>query len=213
MPLTISPANPTDLTRILEIQHLVFSGKAFGTVLFPDGYTPSGIATAKTLALSQMTTDASIRRLKVTDSEIDDEIVGAAQWNIYQETRPDDEWKKGVKIECEDENIREMSMKFMGAIEERRRKWIGGEAHCLLYILCTDPAHQRRGAGKMLVQWGCEEADKLGLPAYVEASAAGHRLYESCGFEDREKVVMGKDLIGEYGPFQYTFMQRPAKGL
>ncbi|KAI9781215.1 MAG: hypothetical protein M1835_004347 [Candelina submexicana] len=204
MPLTISPANPTDLTRILEIQHLVFSGKAFGTVLFPDGYTPSGIAAAKTLALSQMNTDASIRRLKVTDSDMDNEMVGAAQWNIYPETRPDEEWKKGVKIECKDENIREMSMKFMGVIEEKRRKWIGGEAHC---------SHQRRGAGEMLVRWGCEEADKLGLPAYVEASAAGHRLYESCGFEDREKVVMGKDLIGEYGPFEYTFMQRPAKGL
>lgn len=45
-----------------------------------------------------------------------------------------------------------------------------------------DPDHQRRGAGAMLVKWGCSQADKAGLPAFLEASDAGKKLYERNGF-------------------------------
>jgi hypothetical protein len=36
----------------------------------------------------------------------------------------------------------------------------------------------------MLVMWGIEEAKKIGFPAYLESSEAGHTLYLSCGFRD-----------------------------
>lgn len=36
----------------------------------------------------------------------------------------------------------------------------------------------------MLVNWGVEEAKKLGLPAYLESSPAGHSLYLRSGFRD-----------------------------
>lgn len=32
-----------------------------------------------------------------------------------------------------------------------------------LDILCVDPAHQRRGAGRQLVKWGTKIADDLGF--------------------------------------------------
>ncbi len=38
----------------------------------------------------------------------------------------------------------------------------------------------------MLVRWGVEEAKRLGLPAYLESSEAGHYLYQKCGFRDVE---------------------------
>jgi predicted N-acetyltransferase YhbS len=47
----------------------------------------------------------------------------------------------------------------------------------------VDPDHQRRGAGAMLVQWGLDLADKLQLPAFLEASDAGKKLYTILGFE------------------------------
>lgn len=37
----------------------------------------------------------------------------------------------------------------------------------------------------MLVAWGCEQADKDRVPAYVDASRDGHPLYARYGFEDR----------------------------
>lgn len=49
------------------------------------------------------------------------------------------------------------------------------------------PEHQRRGAGRMLVMWGVEEAKRRNLPAYLESSEEGHSLYLSCGFRDIDK--------------------------
>lgn len=50
-------------------------------------------------------------------------------------------------------------------------------------MLIADPAHQRRGAGAMLLKWGTEQADKAQLPSFLEASEAGLKLYASFGFE------------------------------
>lgn len=36
-------------------------------------------------------------------------------------------------------------------------------------------------------------------------------MYERCGFKDREEVFVGKEVIRDYGPFEYTFMERPAR--
>jgi predicted N-acetyltransferase YhbS len=52
-------------------------------------------------------------------------------------------------------------------------------------VLVTHPDYERRGAGSLLVQWGCEQADKDGAAAYIDASAAGKGLYSKFGFEDR----------------------------
>lgn len=35
----------------------------------------------------------------------------------------------------------------------------------------------------MLVNWGLEQADELGLPAFLESSPAGRALYEKSGFK------------------------------
>lgn len=39
-----------------------------------------------------------------------------------------------------------------------------------------------------MVKWGCELADRLFVPLWVETTAAGYRLYRSNGCEDAEKV-------------------------
>ena len=48
----------------------------------------------------------------------------------------------------------------------------------------THPDYQRRGAGSMLVQWGCDLADRDGVSAYVDASKEGAPLYQKHGFVD-----------------------------
>ena len=60
----------------------------------------------------------------------------------------------------------------------------------------TDPEHQRRGAGTMLLQWGCEAADNNGVPVYLQASLAGYQTYKKCGFE--EVYTIDLDL-GDFG--------------
>ncbi len=59
-----------------------------------------------------------------------------------------------------------------------------------------DPAYQRRGAGAKLLEWGLERADQLGLPAYLESSKVGYRLYKRHGFEDVDEIVTD---LGKWG--------------
>ena len=47
-----------------------------------------------------------------------------------------------------------------------------------LDTLAAHPDYQRRGAGSMLLQWGCDMADKDGVALYVDASKAGAPLYQ-----------------------------------
>jgi predicted N-acetyltransferase YhbS len=53
-----------------------------------------------------------------------------------------------------------------------------------LDTVATHPDYQRRGAGSMLVKWGCELADVEGVAAYVDASKNGAPLYAKFGFVD-----------------------------
>ena len=57
-----------------------------------------------------------------------------------------------------------------------------------LHICFTHPDFRRRGAGHLLMQWGCDIADALSLPGYIEASREGNFLYKTFGFEDRESI-------------------------
>ena len=53
----------------------------------------------------------------------------------------------------------------------------------VLACLITRLGHRRRGVGTLLVKWGIEQAEKDGLPAYVEASPLGLPVYRKCGME------------------------------
>ena len=67
----------------------------------------------------------------------------------------------------------------------------------------------------MIVKWGCDQADSLGLPAYLEATAAGHSIYLKQGFEEIDEAVIDCDKwVGGLGPgrtgkHRYTMLYRP----
>lgn len=66
-----------------------------------------------------------------------------------------------------------------------------------LNYLTVDPRQQRRGIGKMLTQWGIDEAAKGGKDVCLRSAPAGRRMYLSLGFEG----VGEKEIIGgkQYG--------------
>ena len=39
-----------------------------------------------------------------------------------------------------------------------------------------------------MMKWGCDVADLLGLPGWIEASEEGNFLYKTFGFYDYEKI-------------------------
>lgn len=48
----------------------------------------------------------------------------------------------------------------------------------------VSPGNQRRGIGKMLLQWGLDHAAEEGKDCYLVATEAGRPLYVAAGFED-----------------------------
>ncbi|KAK3710705.1 hypothetical protein LTR37_010124 [Vermiconidia calcicola] len=74
--------------------------------------------------------------------------------------------------------------------ERRRVANPGGYVH--LHVCFTLPSHRRRAAGAMMLKWGCDLADALFLPAWIEASTEGNFLYKTFGFYDYEKIGDGE---------------------
>ncbi|OAL50381.1 hypothetical protein IQ07DRAFT_587051 [Pyrenochaeta sp. DS3sAY3a] len=56
------------------------------------------------------------------------------------------------------------------------------EPYLMLNSFATHPEHQRRGAGKMLLEWGLRKADAEGRRTYLDATEVARPLYERNGF-------------------------------
>lgn len=58
------------------------------------------------------------------------------------------------------------------------------QPHWYLFMLGVSPAYQRQGIGSLLLQPIIKQADKEGLPCYLETSTEGGvRFYQRLGFE------------------------------
>ncbi|TGO44252.1 hypothetical protein BCON_0562g00010 [Botryotinia convoluta] len=59
----------------------------------------------------------------------------------------------------------------------------GRGAHCAVEVIFTSPSHRRLGIGSLILSWGTQKADELGLDCYVEGSQTGVPLYTKHGFK------------------------------
>lgn len=82
----------------------------------------------------------------------------------------------------------------------------------VLALLVTASEHRRKGAGSLLLRWGIERAEEMGLPCYLQASEEGKRLYEKHDFQVTD--VREFDL-SEYGlegvEIMTEMMRQPSK--
>ncbi|KAM5434744.1 hypothetical protein MferCBS31731_006516 [Microsporum ferrugineum] len=229
MTLSVHPATAEDIPRILDIQSasLKQSGffRACGEISNPGGFQAHDqkypeplrreLQTKRFIYLMQ--NDPGFHLLKCVDET--GEILAFAKWNIYV-GGPEalERWREQVKtgedmIVPEGANV-EGYRYCMGKLFENRKLFFGeeGKENCVLALLATDPAHERRGAGTLLVNWGCDIADKHGVEAYLEASQKGYPVYARRGFEvipstERQSADLHFDAskytgrgLGEGGP-------------
>ena len=86
----------------------------------------------------------------------------------------------------------------------------GADVQIDLAAIATSPKHQRLGVGAMLVEWGVDRADNMKLPAYVESTPEGLRLYEKCGFHQVEVLPLDLNPVSKK-PCHHFCMVRSAE--
>lgn len=80
-----------------------------------------------------------------------------------------------------------------------------------LQILVMHPEHQHRGAGSMLMKWGCDRADERRLISVLQASQAGLNVYLKHGFEIKMEVDLDLRPYGVDGFEIRRGMVRPPR--
>ncbi|KID93157.1 Acyl-CoA N-acyltransferase [Metarhizium guizhouense ARSEF 977] len=198
MPLKVVAASAEDAARAVAIENLAYGPNPYSAALFPGPFPPGGDDSRVKMLIHQLEEDPACRWVKVVDTELEaeghDGMIAFSKWYIWETPRdtlpPTRQWGPGTNPEaCE---------LFFGGM---RREWIqrmASKPHVYLKLLHTDPKHQRRGAGSLLLKWGTTEADRLGLPAYLESSEEGYALYERHGWREVGKLVV--DLSKWGGP-------------
>ena len=205
-------------------------------MLFPTGKTEADREHGMPLYAKHMKDpNTSIRRMLVIDSSVpprpedlvnltaadrtaaesEGRIVGIAYWNFWPKDRTDEELaaeKAADHAEGQPPSADPAFCEaFFGAIDESKKEVLGGRAHILLHILATDPQYHRRGVGAMQLKWGLDEADRLGIPAYLEASEYGAPLYQRWGFEPLRYLGLHEKWYGGEKHLDPLLMLRPAK--
>ncbi|TVY50430.1 hypothetical protein LCER1_G006416 [Lachnellula cervina] len=86
--------------------------------------------------------------------------------------------------------------------------------HLVLDMMSTHPAHQHRGAGSMLVKWGTDIADAMGVDSFIEGTVIARPLYEKNGFvvsPNNWIVVPVPDKWKSRPEIRFFFYERPAR--
>ncbi|KAK2004380.1 acetyltransferase [Colletotrichum falcatum] len=191
MGIEIQAVVEADMRRCAEIENLAFAGSPLNQVLMLGGL-PENMSEVRASDLAkQLREDATVRMFKAVDTELSDDsaIIGWCKFNVYADGMPEPKrrsWPPGYNEEA-------CRMLYVG-MDEMRKRLMAGKPSVYIGILVTDPKHQRRGAGLQLMKPGMQEGVRLGIPVYLESSAAGHHLYTKVGFKDIEerRVDFGK---------------------
>ncbi|KAJ6438922.1 GCN5-related N-acetyltransferase (GNAT) domain-containingprotein [Purpureocillium lavendulum] len=213
MPLQVLPASAPDVHRAVAIEKRAYGPNPNSAALFPgpfpadeDGSSGNDKARVNTL-LTQLREDPDACRWgKVVDTDLDGDMVAFTMCYFWTTPRdalpPRPAWGPGTNPEaCE---------LFFGQLRDEWLARMAGKPHAYLKLLHTEPEHQGRGAGTMLLRWLAAEADRLGLPTYLEASEEGAPLYEKNGF--RRVATIYADLSPWHGSAaaETVLMLRPA---
>lgn len=98
-------------------------------------------------------------------------------------------------------------MKLRGQFVDPARDFV-------LEFLATDPRHQGRGIGRIILKYGLDELDRSGSgKAYLESTAAGMPIYEKYGFEPLGSIeIRLKELgVGDEDVSRSVVMGRNAR--
>lgn len=193
MPLELRPTTETDvnqwtLTAIEAFQSGI--GHLLTGTNTPDNVAKKNASTVKTLRGEP---EAKIQHVVDTETGA---IVAGAFWYIYESEQTEEKLNEILAKPTPEQGYREDFEPIYSHLKDNRREIMGTRPYVYLNVLFTSPKHHRRGAGAMMIKWGVDKADELGLEAYHESSIEAKPLYERFGYKAIKEV---KFDMAEYG--------------
>ncbi|KUJ24598.1 uncharacterized protein LY89DRAFT_776679 [Mollisia scopiformis] len=132
--------------------------------------------------------DPSSRWIYVTDEETG-EVIAGTQWNIFEQNPYAKEAEPMAPYWLPEGAFKDVASQVLYQFLSNRTAKMK-EPHILNNFCFVHPKHRRRGAGRLMMQWGADKADELGLPAYVEATDDGLQLYKEYGFKVESELSL-----------------------
>ncbi|KAF5658196.1 GCN5-related n-acetyltransferase (GNAT) domain-containing protein [Fusarium heterosporum] len=210
MPLKVLPATAADAPRAAAIETIAYGPNPLDSVLFPKTQASGSSTRASDLA-NLLKKSSACQWEKVIDSDIgadEDKMIAFAMWYIWE--TPPAEAQHSFSSDRGPSSNAEACKLFFGGMNKMRVDYMNNTPYAYLKLLHTDPKHQRRGAASLLLESGLKEADRLGIPACLESSVEGRKLYEKFGFKEVDRHT--SDFLRWGGPSEVTIplMVRPA---
>lgn len=116
-----------------------------------------------------------------------------ALWDIYLTTS---KWRRG-EISWLSGEERERAEALISPLWDRREKLWLDQKYIYCHVMAVHPNHQRKGIGKLLMEFGIGVAQQVELPIYIESSEEGIRLYEKLGCQRVKQPKSGEALNRE----------------
>lgn len=208
MPIEVRPILPVDLDlleRGCAIEPLAFAKNTtpVSSLIFC-GPFPETEAKDKATDMAKAMREEGFRLFGAFDTDVEgpEALLGWAKWFVYEDAMP----KPKPRVFSPGINPEPAAVMF-GAIDGVRERNMTGKPCVYLNVLVVHPDHQGRGIGKQLMSWGMQEAVRLNIPAWLEASPAGKFLYEKCGFKVIDTIVEPFDRFGVDSSFTVWGMQ------
>ncbi|KAI0015811.1 acyl-CoA N-acyltransferase [Xylariomycetidae sp. FL0641] len=193
MPLRLEEVkDEQDFDQILPVLFAAF-GEPYNTLrrwFIPVHTTEdAAIEAAKGRMVKNWKTHENAHWVKVTDSDTGD-IIGAAEWEIRKSPDGPEEAQQSINAYWHTDGSEEKAFaeKLIGQLKTFMKKRMTAP-HLELEQLVVHPEHRKRGAGKMLVEWGIHKADELGFECCVESVPFAVPIYERMGFRRGDRLV------------------------
>ena len=99
---------------------------------------------------------------------------------------------------------------LFGPLRAAQKEIMGiSEPYFMLNSLATNPDYRGRGVARIMLDWGLEEADKRGMPTYLDATGLARPIYEKRGFVVVKGVEWDRVPWGGEGRDMHWCMLRP----
>ncbi|KAH8677927.1 acyl-CoA N-acyltransferase [Xylariales sp. PMI_506] len=206
MPYAVLPSLLPDITPTYDVYFAAFKGEKILKYLFPGGVDRQAHRHGTTLWLHH---DRNGYTIKCVDSDTG-KVVGMATWEVFWRPGKVEGWHKPKGAEWLKGDHKKKAEIVLMPLWEKRDQFFGGRKHVYCVTMATHPDYRRKGIGRMLVQWGIDIAEQLGLPIYVESTTTAVPLFESTGFKilEGEAVVHKASATGDSEDIEVPLMVR-----